>query len=195
MIGVVFNEVLVPISLSALGDDGMSEISKMSDAFESDGAKNVLESIARRVPGFAGYLDKEERRESDTKARRWLADRLDASKPNLDAYTRALTEQGQLDGLAACDKLRNKIELLISRLRGAPAGYSGFFDTNKIDEDRLDDVLDHDLWLMEQADKAAAALEALASDNADIATADSEVQLLDSRFGERTKLLAGDEVG
>ena len=167
----------------------------MTDAFESDGAKNVLVSIARRVPGFAGYLDKEERRESDAKARRWLAERLDASKPSLDAYTRALTDGGQLDGLAACDKLRNKIELLISRLRGAPAGYSGFFDTNSVDEDRLDDVLDHDLWLMDQAETAAAALDALADDDGDLATAEKEVQLLEARFGERTKLLAGDDVG
>ena len=167
---------------------------EMSDAFESDGAKNVLESIARRVPGFAGYLDKEERRESDAKTRRWLADRLDASKPNLDSYTQVLTEKGQLDGLAACDKLRSRIELLIARLRGAPAGYSAFFDVNVVNEDRLDDVLDHDLWLMDQADKTATALVALAGDDADIGAATREVELLDARFGERSKLLAGDVV-
>lgn len=166
----------------------------MSDLFESGGQRNVLESIARRVPGFAGYLDKEERRESDAQARRWLADRLDACKPGLDAYTRSLTEQGRLDGLAACDRLRNKIELLISRLRGAPAGYSGFFDANQVDEDRLDDVLEHDLGLMEHAEQTATAIENLATADGDLESAENQFQDLERRFGDRTKLLSSDDL-
>ena len=160
--------------------------------FESSGQRNILDSIARRVPGFSGYLDREERRESDDKARRWLADRLDACKPGLDAFTRALTDQGRLDELTACDQLRNKIELLISRLRGAPAGYSGFFSANQIDEDRLDDVLEHDLWLMEHAEETAKAIENLATAAGDLKSAEAQLQDLEQRFGERTKLLTGE---
>ena len=162
----------------------------MSGPFESSDARNVLESIARRIPGFAGYLDKEERRESDAQARRWLADRLDASKPALDAYTRSLTEQGNLDSLSACDKLRNRIELLISRLRGAPTGYGRFFETSEMGEDRLDDILEHDLWLVEHAEQSATAIENLASPDGSLATAEKHLLDLEKRFGERTKLLA-----
>ncbi len=162
----------------------------MSDPFEPDSAKDVLDSIARRIPGFGGYLEKEERRASDLKARRWLADQLDRVKPKLDAYTRRLTGQGRLDDLAACDTLRNRIELLISRLRGAAAGYSGFFDANAIDEDRLDDILEYDLSIVDQADKATAALEKLDTDDADFMEADKEMQQLELRFAERAALLS-----
>ncbi len=167
----------------------------MTDWHESDRAQSTLGSIMRRIPGFAGYLGKEERRESDAGARRWIADRLDSSKRGLDAYTRTLTDQGRLDELTFCGRLRSKIELLISRLRGAPAGYSSFFEATQVDEDMLDDVLEYDLWLMNHADSVASSIDNLATarDEGDALTAAAkEVDALELRINERARLLCGD---
>jgi hypothetical protein len=169
----------------------------VTDWFKSDEAHTTLGSIVRRIPGFAGYLGKEERRASDAEARRWIVDRLDSSKRGLDAYTRALTDQGRLDDLAASGRLRSKIELLISRLNGAPAGYSSFFEATQVDEERLDDVLEYDLWLMNHAEKVATAIEKLATvsdDGETLPAAAKEVDALELRINERTKLLAGDDI-
>ena len=169
----------------------------MTDWFKSDDAHTTLGSIVRRIPGFAGYLGREERRASDFEARRWIVDRLDSSIRGLDAYTHALTDQGRLDDLTVCRRLRNKIELLISRLNGAPAGYGSFFEAAQVDEDRLDDVLEYDLWLMNHTENVATAIENLAmvsDDGETLPAASKELDALELRINERTKLLAGDDI-
>src|SRR5579862_4715477 len=50
----------------------------------------TLENLIRHIPGFRGYLDREERRESDFLVRKWMADRLQQCKQGLDDYLRTL---------------------------------------------------------------------------------------------------------
>ena len=90
--------------------------------------RNWFESILRYVPGFRGYLEKEYRRESDYLARTWMADRLQRSKVGLDDFMRALVDAANLDVLPPCERLRSKLDGLISRIRSAVRGYSGIFD-------------------------------------------------------------------
>src|SRR5262245_518811 len=47
-------------------------------------SRNWIESLARHIPGFKGYLEKEYRRDSDHLARTWIADQLQKSKTALD---------------------------------------------------------------------------------------------------------------
>jgi hypothetical protein len=95
-------------------------------------------------------LDKEARRDSDQLTRQWLADRLQRAKRGMDQYSRALVEAANIDQLPQVDRLRSHLDRLIARLRGAPAGYSGFFDLVQVDEELLEDVYEHDLWLMDE---------------------------------------------
>jgi len=137
--------------------------------------------MLRRIPGFKGYLDKENRREADALQREYLADRLQRAKRGLDTHTRTLVDAGQIDALPQFDRLRGRTDKLIGRIRGAMAGYSGVFDLVRIDEAVLDQVYEHDLLMVERIEGLAKAIEDLPNMPAG-ATAAETVNALSSEF-------------
>jgi hypothetical protein len=154
-----------------------------------------IESILRRVPGFKGYLEKEYRRDSDALERSWLADRLQRSKPALDAYGRALVDAKKLDGLAQLDHLKARLDKTISRLRGGMQGYSGFFDLVQVNESLLDRVYEQDVKTMDAVELLAAAMEKLSAATADtpapIAALNDQLSQLDQAIDHRQDILKG----
>jgi len=157
--------------------------------------RGVIESILRYIPGFRGYLEKEYRRESDSLARTWLADRLDRSKRYLDDYGRALVDAGQIDGLPQVERLRNRLDKVLARIQGAVHGYSGFFDFVRVDEDLLDDVYDHDMSTMDDVDALAQSVEALSSNTPPPGEAVPQLlrqlEMIEQRIDKRADLLKG----
>jgi hypothetical protein len=123
--------------------------------------RNWLETLLQKIPGFSGYLEKENRRESDALQRQWLADRLQRCKRALDDHTRSLADRGQISQLPQYDRLRGRIDKLIGRLRGAMHGYSGVFDLVRVDEALLDRVYEHDVIMMERVEHLASEIEKL----------------------------------
>jgi hypothetical protein len=157
--------------------------------------RGSIESMLRQIPGFRGYLEKDYRQESDHLVRRGMADRLQQSKRALDVSMTALIDAGRIDQLTAWERVKNRLDALINRLRSAVRGYSGFFDFVQVDVDLLDRVYEHDLALVQSVEKLAGAIEQT-SGNADVSdtiTADWLRQLdeIDRRFSQRGEMLNG----
>ena len=123
----------------------------------------TLESLIRHVPGFRGYLDREERRESDHLVRKWMADRLQQCKQGLDDYLRTLVEAGKLDELSPFEQFRSRLDGLINRIRSADRGYSGMFDLVKVQEAELDQVYQLDTAMVNDVTALAEIVEQLAT--------------------------------
>ena len=167
----------------------------MPDPSQHAQDRNWFESILRNLPGFKGYLEKEYRRESDYLARSWMADRLQHSKSGLDEYLRRLTDGGQLDDLPQVERVRTRLDGLISKIRSDVRGYSGVFDYVKVDEELLDKVYAHDHALMDQVAQLAASLEQLSIKD-DTPSAVSHdllraIEDVEARFAVRGELLKG----
>lgn len=167
----------------------------MSDPSRHARSRGAIELILRRIPGFKGYLDKEYRRESDHLTRTWMADRLQAGKRGLDEYMRNLVDQGSLDALTICERLRTRLDGTISRIRGAVRGYSGLFDYVQVDDQLLEEVYDLDLALVDQVDDLADALDKLPGSSEPPTTAIppllERVDKIDEKFSHRSDLLKG----
>jgi hypothetical protein len=133
------------------------------DPQEHADGRGVVETILRYIPGFRGYLEKGYRRESDQLQRNWLADQLRKSKQGIDDYAGNLARQGQIDQLSECDRLRNRLDGVITKLIAAVQGYSGFFDFVQVNEELLDDVYDHDAAMMKDVETLAEAIRNLAT--------------------------------
>jgi len=157
--------------------------------------RNWIETILRNVPGFRGYLEKEYRRESDELQRVWLAERLTRSKRTIGDLTRPLADAGQIDILPDIDRLRGRLDKLISRIQGAMQGYSGFFDLVQVREDLLERIYEHDIGLMEQVDSLAEAVERLPGRQEEITAALPElhrqIDALDRQWDLREDMLKG----
>lgn len=124
--------------------------------------KNWLERLADRIPGYGGYLDRDRRRDIDKMHREHVANRLRALKNPLTDLTRELTD-GRLMEVGAIDRVMKKLDRIENRVRFASYGYSGFFDTVKIQEPQLDAIYRFDLDLVERVDALENKVRALAS--------------------------------
>jgi len=157
--------------------------------------RGSIESMLRQIPGFRGYLEKDYRQESDHLVRRWMADRLQQSKRALDAAMTALIDAGRIDQLTAWERVKNRLDALINRLRSAVRGYSGFFDFVQVDVELLDRVYEHDLALVQSVEKLAGAIEQTSggADVSDTITADwlRQIEEIDRRFAQRGEMLNG----
>ena len=133
----------------------------MPDPRQHADRRNVIESLLRYIPGFRGYLEKEYRRESDALARTWMADRLQQAKRALDDFSRAQVDGGTIDDLPVLERVRARIDQLVSTLRGDVRGYSGFFDFVRVDEGVLDRVYEQDMALLEDVEAFSETVEQL----------------------------------
>ena len=127
----------------------------MPEPREHADKRNWLETMVKNIPGFKGYLEKENRRDSDRLQRTWLADRLERSKRNLEKHSRSLADSGQTKELPKYDRVRGRLDKLVGRIRGGMSGYSGVFDLVQIDERALDRVYEYDVMLMDRVERLA----------------------------------------
>ena len=157
--------------------------------------QNALERIASAIPGFAGYRDKERRREADRIAREHMAARLEGSKRDLDTLAANASRVGALDAINDIETARKRTDKVAARLRYADRGYSGFFDAIKVDEAALDRVYQFDLALVNGVEEARAAAKAAGAAAGGISPAlealVGKLDALDAALGEREQLLSG----
>ena len=156
----------------------------------SDDKSNALNSLTKLIPGFGGYSKKEKRREDDRLTREFLVRRLQDCKQILEKRSLPLVEQGNLDAVSQCEKLRQKIDLQQNRFQSAVEGYASWFDARQVDETLLKKIADMDADLVGVVDRLQLAL-APRDQAADIdwRQADEMVALLKQRFDLRQSTL------
>src|SRR6218665_493303 len=71
--------------------------------------RGKVETLLRKIPGFQGYWEVEDRRASDALVRESLVKRLQTAKSGIDDLTRGLADAGQLHALPSFDRVRPPI--------------------------------------------------------------------------------------
>ena len=165
----------------------------MIDPSQHADRRGWTETILRYIPGFRGYLEKEYRRESDQLLRKWMTGELQKAKSAVDEGMQALLSSGDLDALPACERLHSRIDELQNQLRGAVAGYSGWFDYVQVDEARLDAVYARDGELLKSVEAFVSETKtfAAAPDTSKATDLLTKVGALVDAFGERGRVLDG----
>ncbi len=106
----------------------------------SENGRNFFEKILYSLPLFKGYLEKENRRESDRILREYIVQNLFSLKEKLISISNPFLKKYGLEIMNDISNLTNEIEALKNKIEFAPHGYSGFFDTVKINTPQLDYV-------------------------------------------------------
>jgi len=164
---------------------------------KAQGQKGLLQKIGSYIPGFGGYMDRETRRDADKMERDFVAEKLSNQKNAIKRTVDDLTSSGNYDGLAQYEKLMNKLDKVSQKIRNASQGYTGMFDTVKIDDATLERIYGYDLGLVEAAKEvelAATELQGLSSD-AQKASAKARqlsdlVDHIDDYFNKRAETIA-----
>lgn len=115
--------------------------------------RNWLEKLSDKIPGYAGYVVKERRRDVDKLHREHLAERLRLAKQPLNDLMRDLSSSGRLFEVSPVDRVLKKLDQVENRVRFASYGYAGFFDAVKIEEPQLERIYRFDLALVEKVEE------------------------------------------
>jgi hypothetical protein len=113
----------------------------------------ALEQLETKVPGFAGYKEKELRRQSDRLLRESLARQYQDQKNRIGEAESALLASGQIGGISRLETANLKLNLFIDHLKTGATGYAGLFDAVKIKEAQLDRVYQFDTQLSAGVEK------------------------------------------
>jgi len=145
-----------------------------------ESAYNKIEEMAKDIPGYRGYKDKEVRREADKLIRLKVAGRLQEQRRRLNSIEVKLANAGRLGALLILDRSLMRLQLLVDRLKTASYGYAGLFDAIKIREAELDALYEFDAALLDSVDKVEALIDAVAAAEEDEQVTKAGSELLEA---------------
>jgi hypothetical protein len=132
----------------------------MSDLFDKvTGQQDIFKKLASYIPGFQGYIERQNRRAADKLLRETVADRFE------ELWKRASNLQSDMvnDGLIALvddmEKAAIQLRTFVDKIRTAAYGYAGFFDAVKINESELTQLYQFDTAFFEVAEQVGRALD------------------------------------
>ncbi len=136
--------------MSDLGDQILSQVS---------GGKDVFTSLMSKIPGFSGYVKRQERRNSDKLLRETISDRFDEQWQRASALQQELLSAGQIALVDDMEKAAIKLRTFADRIKTTSRGYSSFFEAIKIDEAELDRLLAYDNALLDMGEEVSRAVD------------------------------------
>jgi hypothetical protein len=136
--------------MSDLTDQIMGKVAGDVDPFKS---------ILSKIPGFGGYVERQQRRDADKLLRESIADRMEEQWQRISALQRDFISQGEIAYVDDLEAAAIKLRTFIDRIRRAPRGYSGMFDAVKINEQELAKIYQYDAAMLELVNEVERAID------------------------------------
>ncbi len=132
----------------------------MNDIFDKvTGDQDWFKKIASKIPGFSGYIERQNRRAADKLIRETVADRFEELWQRISALQTDFLSQGEILYLDDLERAAIKIRTFIDKIRRASYGYSGFFDAAKVNEEELARVYEYDSGMLDLVDEVGRAID------------------------------------
>lgn len=132
----------------------------MSDLFNQiTDDQDIIRKLFSKIPGFKGYVERENRRAADKILREAIADRYEELWKRISSLQTDLISTGGLEFIDDIERAAIKIRQFIDRVRHASYGYSPFFNATKVNEEELANVYEFDLALLEGFDVVSRAVD------------------------------------
>lgn len=120
---------------------------------------DFFKKIAVKLPGFKGYIERQERRDSDKLLREYLFDRFREIEGRISQLQRDLINQGQIQYVDDLEYSAIKIRTFADRIKTATRGYAGLFDAVKINEAELTQLYEYDATMLDLIDQVNQAVD------------------------------------
>lgn len=123
--------------------------------------QGTLEDLVRKVPGFKGYLAKEDRRAADRLLREHLVRVFEEQLNEFNRLQKRMIDVGGIMYMELAQGITGQLQTFIDRVESAAEGYSGLFDPVKVKEEELDRLYAFDNGLLIYEGQLQDGLEAL----------------------------------
>lgn len=175
-----------------------SSVPDMYEKIESE--ETILGRLAKKIPGFSGYMERSRRRQADQILRDTIASRLEETRLRLANVHQDLSRDiiKAIDHAEPLGRADSRLMGLIGKIKDAPQGYAAFFDAVKVKEGDLARLYLFDEQMLGHAEEIEADVNALQQavdldediDGA-IRALDASVQEANQAFSSRQEILRG----
>lgn len=131
-------------------DDFFQKVTSMQDPFKK---------LASYIPGFGGYIERQNRRDADKLLRDTVARRFSEQWQRVSQLQSDLVSNGMIAYVDDMEKAAIKLRTFIDKISTAPRGYSGMFDAVKINEKELEAIYQFDAAFFELAEQVGRAVD------------------------------------
>src|SRR4030066_1378949 len=123
------------------------------------GGMDIFKKLASKIPGFKGYIERQNRRDSDKLLRDTIYHRFRELEGRITDLQVEFINQGEIKYTDDLEKAALRLRTFADRGRTAPRGYSSLFEAVKINEPELAKLYEFDALLVEKADAIGGAID------------------------------------
>jgi len=132
----------------------------MSDFFEKVSSQiDPFKKLVSFIPGFSGYVERQNRRDADKLLRETVARRFEEQWSRASNLQADMVSNGLFTSVDDMEKAALALRTFIDKISTAARGYSGLFDAVKINEKELDAIYQFDAAFFDLADQVKSALD------------------------------------
>src|SRR5215211_8222427 len=136
--------------------------------------QDPFKKLGSYIPGFKGYVERQNRRDADKILRDTVARRFDEQWKRTSQLQSDMVSNGMIQYVDDMEKASIQLRTFIDKITTAPRGYSGMFDAVKINEKELEAIYQFDnafFDLAEQVGRGMDNVEASLADEASLPAA------------------------
>lgn len=132
----------------------------MSDFFEKVSSQvDPFKKLVSFIPGFSGYVERQNRRDADKLLRETVARRFEEQWSRASSLQVDMVNHGMLSYVDDMEKASLALRTFIDKISTAARGYSGMFDAVKINEKELEAIYQFDAAFFDLADQVKSGLD------------------------------------
>ena len=132
--------------------------------------QDPFKKLASYIPGFKGYIDRQNRRDADKVLRDTVARRFEEHWKRASQLQSDMVSNGMIAYVDDMEKAATKLRTFIDKISTAPRGYSGLFDAVKINEKELEAIYQFDYAFFDLGEQVGRALDNVEASLADEAS-------------------------
>jgi hypothetical protein len=171
----------------------------MSDFFEKVSSQvDPFKKLLGYIPGFSGYIERQNRRDADKILRDTVARRFEEHWGRASNLQVELVSNGMIKYVDDMEKAAIALRTFIDKISTAARGYSGMFDAVKINENELEAIYQFDVAFFDLGDQVARALDNVEASLADETALPAAIRNLTSlarlaveTFERRSEVITG----
>ncbi len=132
----------------------------MTDMYQNvSGQMDPFKKLASFIPGFSGYVERQNRRDADKLVRDTVARRFGELWTRTSNLQSDLVSAGKIQFVDDLEQAALQLRTFIDKISTASRGYAGLFDAVKINQKELEQLYNFDLAFFNLADQVGHALD------------------------------------
>ena len=171
----------------------------MSDFFEKVSSQvDPFKKLMSFIPGFSGYIERQNRRDADKLLRETVARRFEEQWTRASSLQVDMVNNGMLSYVDDMEKASLALRTFIDKISTAARGYSGMFDAVKINEKELEAIYQFDAAFFDLADQVKSGLDNVEASMGDEAALPAAIRNITSlsrlaveTFERRSEIVTG----